>query len=44
VPEELARANPELAQYRYLSIGDQIVLVDPREQRIVQVIENHPGD
>jgi hypothetical protein len=44
VPEELARANPELAQYRYLAIGDQIVLVDPREQRIVQVIENHPGD
>ena len=39
VPEELARANPELGQYRMLAIGDQIVLVDPRQQKVVEVIE-----
>ena len=39
VPEELARANPELSAYRYLAIGDQIVLVDPRSQKVVEVID-----
>jgi hypothetical protein len=39
VPEELVRANPELSSYRYLAIGDQVVLVDPREQKIVEVID-----
>jgi hypothetical protein len=39
VPEELVRANPELSSYRYLTIGDQVVLVDPREQKIVEVID-----
>ena len=39
VPEELARNNPELSQYRYLMIGEQIVLVDPRQQKVVEVID-----
>jgi Protein of unknown function (DUF1236) len=39
VPEDLARSNPELASYRYLAIGDQIVLVDPNQQKIVQLID-----
>jgi Ni/Co efflux regulator RcnB len=38
VPEEIARNNPELGNYRYLAIGNQIVLVDP-QQKVVQVIE-----
>ncbi len=39
VPEELTRANPELSQYQMLAIGDQVVLVDPREQKIVEVVQ-----
>ncbi len=39
VPEELARNHPELSSYRYLAIGDQMVLVDPQQQKIVQVID-----
>ena len=39
VPDDLARSNPDLAGYRYVAIGDQIVLVDPRQQKIVDVIE-----
>jgi hypothetical protein len=39
VPEELVRTNPELGSYRYLAIGDQVVLVDPRQQKIVEVID-----
>ncbi|WFU34403.1 DUF1236 domain-containing protein [Bradyrhizobium brasilense] len=39
VPEELARNHPELANYRYLAIGDDVVLVDPHQQKIVQVID-----
>ena len=39
IPEELTRNNPELSQYRYLAIGDEVVLVDPRQQKIVQVID-----
>lgn len=39
VPDEMARNNPELASYRYVAIGDQIVLVDPRQQKVVDVIE-----
>ena len=42
VPEELARNRPELASDKYLAIGDQVVLVDPHDQKIVQVI--NPGD
>ena len=37
--EELARNHPELSSYRYLAIGDQVVLVDPQQQKIVQVID-----
>ncbi|CCE11791.1 conserved exported hypothetical protein [Bradyrhizobium sp. STM 3843] len=39
VPDELARSNPELASYQYLAIGDQVVLVDPQNQKVVQVID-----
>ena len=40
VPEELVRTNPEFGSYRFLAIGDQVVLVDPREQKIVEVIQD----
>jgi Protein of unknown function (DUF1236) len=39
VPDELAKSNPELASYQYLAIGDQVVLVDPQNQKVVQVID-----
>jgi hypothetical protein len=39
VPEELTRNHPELSSYRYLAIGDEVVLVDPQQQKIVQVID-----
>src|SRR5947209_5694724 len=39
VPEEITRNNPELGQYKMLAIGDQVVLVDPRQQKVVEVIE-----
>lgn len=39
IPEELAQRHPELASDRYIAIGNQIVLVDPRERKIVQVID-----
>ncbi|MGY3616688.1 DUF1236 domain-containing protein [Bradyrhizobium sp. USDA 10063] len=39
VPEEMVRNNPDLGNYRYLAVGDQIVLVDPQQQKIVQVID-----
>lgn len=39
VPQDLARDNPDLASYSYVAIGDQIVLVDPRDRRIVDVID-----
>jgi hypothetical protein len=39
VPEELTSANPELGNYKMLAIGEQIVLIDPREQKVVEVID-----
>jgi hypothetical protein len=39
VPEELVRANPDLGSYRYLAIGEQVVLIDPREQKVVEVVD-----
>ncbi len=39
VPEELVRANPEFGSYRYLAIGEQVILVDPTRQQIVEVID-----
>lgn len=39
VPKELARNHPELANYRYLAIGDEVVLVDPQQKKIVDVID-----
>ena len=39
VPEEMVRDRPELSSYRYLAIGNEIILVDPQSQKVVQVIE-----
>jgi len=39
VPDELAKSNPDLASYQYLAIGDQVILVDPQNQKVVQVID-----
>jgi hypothetical protein len=39
MPEELTRTNPQLSQYRYLAIGNEVVLIDPRQQKIVEVID-----
>lgn len=39
VPEEMVRDNAELRNYRYLAVGNQVVLVDPQQQKVVQVIE-----
>jgi hypothetical protein len=39
VPEDLVRNNPELGSYKYLAIGDQVVLVDPRQLKIVELID-----
>lgn len=39
VPEELVRANPQFESYRFLAVGEQIVLIDPREQKVVEVVD-----
>jgi hypothetical protein len=39
VPEDMVRNHPELSSYRYLSIGDEVVLIDPQQQKVVQVID-----
>ena len=39
VPEEMVRDRPELSSYRYLAIGNEIILVDPQQQKVVQVID-----
>ena len=39
LPDEIARSNPALSSYRMLRVGEQIVLIDPGEQKIVEVIE-----
>jgi hypothetical protein len=39
VPPELARDNPQLSSYRMLMIGDQIVLIDPEQRKVVEVVE-----
>jgi hypothetical protein len=39
VPEEMVRDRPELSSYRYLAIGNEIILVDPQSQKVVQVID-----
>jgi len=38
VPDSLANENPDLRSYQFLAIGNEIVLVDPKEQKIVDVI------
>jgi hypothetical protein len=38
VPESLASQNPDLRNYQYIAIGNEVVLVDPKEQKIVDVI------
>ena len=39
VPDSLANENPDLKQYQMLAIGDDIVLVDPNQKKIVDVIQ-----
>ncbi|MDQ8730537.1 DUF1236 domain-containing protein [Bradyrhizobium sp. LHD-71] len=39
VPEELARDNPQLSSYRMLTVGDQIVLIDPEQHKVVEVVD-----
>jgi len=39
VPDSLASENPALKQYQMLAIGDDIVLVDPNQKKIVDVIQ-----
>ena len=39
VPEAMVRDNAELRNYRYLAVGNQIVLVDAQQQKVVQVID-----
>jgi len=39
VPASLANENPDLKQYQMLAIGDNIVLFDPDQKKIVDVIQ-----
>jgi hypothetical protein len=39
LPDEMARANPDLRNYKMLTIGQQLVLIDPQQQKVVEVIE-----
>jgi hypothetical protein len=38
IPDSLAKDNPDLKQYQMLAIGDDVVLVDPDQKKIVDVI------
>jgi hypothetical protein len=38
VLQDLARNNLDLANLSYVAVGNQVVLVDPRERRVVDVI------
>jgi hypothetical protein len=39
VPSSIVNGNPDLKQYKMLSIGDDVVLVDPSQKKIVDVIQ-----
>lgn len=39
VPSFLANENPDMKKYQMLAIGDDIVLVDPAQKKIVDVIQ-----
>jgi hypothetical protein len=38
-PEVVIREAPELRSYQFCLKGDDVVLVDPREHRILEIIE-----
>lgn len=38
-PERVVSEVPEVSRYRYLTRGDEVLIVDPEEQRVVEVIE-----
>ena len=38
-PERVVSEVPEVRRYRYLTRGDEVLIVDPDEQRVVEVIE-----
>jgi hypothetical protein len=39
LPDEMARANPDLRNFKMLTIGQQLVLIDPQQQKVVEVID-----
>ena len=39
LPAEVVSAVPAVRSYRYLVRGDEVVLVEPDENRVVEVIE-----
>jgi hypothetical protein len=39
VPSSIANDNPDLKKYQMLAIGDDIVLVDPDQKKVVDVIQ-----
>jgi len=38
VPESLASQNPDLRGYQMLAVGSDVVLIDPKDQKVVDVI------
>jgi hypothetical protein len=38
-PERVVSEVPEVSRYRYVTRGDEVLIVDPEEQRVVEVIE-----
>jgi hypothetical protein len=39
VPPEVVQVVPEYSRYRYVVVGNQIVIVEPSARRIVAVID-----
>jgi len=39
VPDALASQNPDLKGYNFLKVGNDIVLIDPKDQKVIDVIQ-----
>ncbi|MBV8839856.1 MAG: DUF1236 domain-containing protein [Alphaproteobacteria bacterium] len=39
VPDSLASQNPDLKGYNFLKVGNDIVLIDPKDQKVIDVIQ-----
>ena len=39
VPEVIVQANPDFKTYEYAYVGNEIVLVEPKTRKVIQVIE-----